>query len=77
MKILITILLLALGACTVDDSTQGLDVKRYKLSPCDRVKMVTLDKCEYLIYTGCRGGGIIHKANCSNPIHYEAQSKVK
>lgn len=71
MKILITILLLALGACTVKEPIKKLEVKRYEVSSCEAIKIITIDKCEYVLYLTCRTGSIIHKVNCSNPIHHE------
>lgn len=35
----------------------------------NRIIQVTLDSCEYFICTGQREHSMVHKGNCSNPIH--------
>ena len=35
----------------------------------NKIVQVTLDSCEYFICTGQREHSMVHKGNCSNPIH--------
>lgn len=38
----------------------------YNISASYPVKVFKLDSCEYI----CYGGSIIHKGDCSNPVHH-------
>lgn len=37
----------------------------------DRIVQLKIDNCEYLLYREDRHSTLVHKANCSNPIHKE------
>jgi hypothetical protein len=32
----------------------------------DEFYVIVIDSCEYVVYSGSRVGGIVHKANCRN-----------
>ncbi len=49
--------------------SQNVETKRYDLNGWGALQVIKVDSCEYLIITGTDKGGIIHKADCSNPIH--------
>lgn len=34
--------------------------------PIDYFYVITVDSCEYVVYSGSYNGGIVHKANCKN-----------
>lgn len=41
----------------------------------EEISVTTVDGCEYILFHGYNKGGIIHKANCKNPIHYYNEPK--
>ena len=54
--------------------------EKIKAIPPNRIKVITYDDCEYLIYKdeadGNSGYGFMaHKGNCSNPIHRHNKDK--
>lgn len=46
-----------------------------------KFRQTTIDSCEYIYFLeavyGGGGGGICHKANCSNPIHKRKEQIIK
>ena len=51
-------------AATLTDKEKATQAK-------DRIVQLKIDNCEYLLYREDRHSTLVHKANCSNPIHKE------
>jgi len=39
------------------------------------INIITLDSCEYVITNSGSSGGVCHKGNCKNPIHWKVIAK--
>ena len=70
--ITLNILLFIVIACSSKSkSSKGLTIDDVTVDYISSdLSIITIDKCEYVKYIGTYGGGITHKGNCKNPIHF-------
>lgn len=54
-------------ACTIDTSRVHKDTVETEFGA--GIKILTIDKCEYVWVKRGNGGGLTHKGNCKNPEH--------
>lgn len=62
--IILAVTILTLTSCVVKDGETILRTE---------YKVVILDDCEYIIFSGGNTGYFAHKGNCNNPIHEHNQ----
>ena len=55
-------------------SCSGGEVKTANIG---QYNTVVFEGCEYIYHIHIGERGLVHKGNCSNPIHYHMQSKLK
>ena len=71
MKKYSIIALLLLSGCNIDTPAKQYmrDVERFKVIKgvySDDFYVITVDSCEYVVFSGRKQGGIVHKQNCRN-----------
>lgn len=64
-KYLLILICLTLLGCKETKNPEGQE----ELACYEQIKTVTVDGCEYVLFCGGHGGGIVHKENCKNLEH--------
>lgn len=60
---------LVILSCDTSEKAPGVDINQIYGSMTAGIFIVTIDSCEYVVYSGTYKGNIVHKENCSNKIH--------
>lgn len=64
------VILFNIYSCEVSPATNKMENSDVRLWPgSNRLKTVTIDSCEYIVYKGTNRFGITHKGNCKNDTH--------
>ena len=64
-SLLLSLLLIAAVGCTEKADDNGTKIV-------EGIQIVVMDGCQYVVYTSYKeGAGIVHHANCRNPIHQQ------